>query len=82
MTLKKFIQANAAILIVSFFCIGIFIGLSGSVALILLSFFVGVFVGLKTKRGNFKNQLIEQAQAIIIGEAPLIRLSKKRKRIR
>ncbi|AIL13732.1 hypothetical protein IM40_10010 (plasmid) [Candidatus Paracaedimonas acanthamoebae] len=81
MTLKSYIKANATSLIVTFFCLGIFIGLSGSGALILLSFFIGVFFGLKIQAGNLKNQFIKQAQALIIGETPLIKLPSKRKKV-
>ncbi|AIL13912.1 hypothetical protein IM40_11295 (plasmid) [Candidatus Paracaedimonas acanthamoebae] len=81
MTLKSFIKANAIPLIVTFFCLGVFIGLSGSVALILLSFFIGVFFGLKIQAGNLKNQFMKQAQELIIGEIPLIKLPSKRKKV-
>lgn len=79
MTLKTFIKTNAVSLIVSFFCIGVFIGLSGSIAQILLSFFVGVYFGIKIKKGDFRNQFIQQVQEIIIERSALNKLAKKRK---
>lgn len=81
MTLKSFINANTTSLIVTFFCLGVFIGLSGSVALILLSFFIGAFLGLKIQAVNLKNQFMKQAQELIIGEIPLIKSPEKRKKV-
>ncbi|OJX08957.1 MAG: hypothetical protein BGO76_06410 [Caedibacter sp. 38-128] len=81
MTLKSYIKANAASLIITFFCLGVFIGLSGSVALIFLSFCIGAYFGLNVQAGNLKNQFIKQAQALIIGETPLIKLPSKRKKV-
>lgn len=81
MNLKSFIKANATSLIITFFCLGIFIGLSGSVALILLSFFIGAVFGVKIQSGDIKNQFMKQAQELIKGEIPLIKLPKKRKRV-
>lgn len=81
MNLKRFIKDNAVSLIFSFFCLGVFIGLSGSVALILLSFFIGIYFGQKIQVGNSKNQFMRQAQELIIGEIPLIKSRNKRKRV-
>ena len=81
MTLKSFIKTNATSLIITFFCLGVFIGLSGSVALILLSFCIGTYFGLTLQAGNLKNQFMKQAQELIKGEIPLIKLPKKRKRV-
>ncbi len=80
LTLKSFIKANAASLIMTFFCLGVFIGLSGSVALILLSFFIGVYLGMKIQGGDFKNPFMKQARGLILEEIPLIKLPKKRKK--
>lgn len=81
MTLKSFIRTNAAPLIMAFFCLGIFIGLSGSVAVILLSFFIGVYFGLRLQTGNLKNHFMKQAQELIKGEIPFIKSPKKRKKV-
>ncbi len=81
MSIKSFIKINAASLIVTFFCLGIFIGLSGSVALILLSFCIGTYFGLKIQAGNLKNQFMKQAQELIKVEIPFIKSSKKRKKV-
>lgn len=81
LTLKSFIKTNAVSLIMTFFCLGVFIGLSGSVALILLSFFIGVYFGLKIQAGNLKNKFMKQDQELIKGEIPFIKLPKKRKRV-
>lgn len=80
-TLKSFIKANAASLIMIFFCLGVFIGLSGSVAFILLSFFICVYLGIIIQGGDLKNQLMKQARSLILEEIPLIKLPKKRKKV-
>ena len=80
--LKTFIKSNAVLLIFSFFCIGVMIGLSGSFALILLSFFIGIYLGTRIQKGDLFKQLIHQVQEMIIGETSPTRLNKKRKRIK
>ncbi|OJX03717.1 MAG: hypothetical protein BGO76_00125 [Caedibacter sp. 38-128] len=60
MQLKTFIQNNTIKLIIAFFCVGIFVGLSGSFALILLSFSIGIFVGTQLIKGNLKNKIIKK----------------------
>jgi UPF0716 family protein affecting phage T7 exclusion len=78
MKIKTCIKTNALTLIIVFFCVGIFIGITGSVALILLSFCLGVYVGIMINKGHFKNQIAQQLREIVTGETPLINLPKKR----
>lgn len=82
MSLKTFIKNNYITLIFVFFCIGIFIGITGSLALVLISFFLYIYIGIMLNRNTSKDQIVQQICEIVGGAPSFMQLLGKKKKKR